>query len=251
MATDNLAKQLSCSWFIPGGTADPTAEQIFQEIDAQGQSFFDASGDDDAYTGLISFPGDSPNITQVGGTTLQTGSGGSYSSETVWNWDVEYYPNDDGRGSGGGYSTQYEPPSYQQGVDLTAYRSTPDVALTADHCLVYADGQNLTDRGGTSFAAPLWAGFTALVNQQIVEDYGAGSVGFINPAVYAIGANPSRYSNDFHDVETGNNEWSGSPNQFTATAGYDLCTGWGSPNGQSLVNDLANTPVWTGNVQVN
>src|SRR5579859_1707655 len=68
MATDNLAKQLSCSWFVPNGPAEPAAEQIWQEMAAQGQSFFNASGDNDAYTGLIDFPGDSTNLTQVGGT---------------------------------------------------------------------------------------------------------------------------------------------------------------------------------------
>jgi subtilase family serine protease len=87
MATDNLARQLSCSWYIPGGPEDPTADQIWQEMAAQGQTFFAASGDDDAYTGLINFPNDSPYITQVGGTTLTTtGPTGAYVSETVWNW---------------------------------------------------------------------------------------------------------------------------------------------------------------------
>ena len=55
MATDNLARQLSCSWYIPGGGADPVADQIFQQMAAQGQSFFNASGDNDAYTGLDRF----------------------------------------------------------------------------------------------------------------------------------------------------------------------------------------------------
>src|SRR5438046_4122779 len=70
MANDNLSRQLSCSW--GGGSPDATAEQIFQQMAAQGQSFFNASGDDDAFTGPIPFPSDSPNITQVGGTTLTT-----------------------------------------------------------------------------------------------------------------------------------------------------------------------------------
>ena len=84
MATDNLAKQFSCSWYVPGGAADPAADQIFQQMAAQGQSFFNASGDYDAFTGLIDFPGDTPYITQVGGTTLTTsGPGGAWVSETV------------------------------------------------------------------------------------------------------------------------------------------------------------------------
>jgi subtilase family serine protease len=67
MATDNLAKQLSCSWYIPGGGPDPVADQIFQQMAAQGQSFFNASGDYDAFTGPVDFPGETPYIVQVGG----------------------------------------------------------------------------------------------------------------------------------------------------------------------------------------
>src|SRR5207247_1206932 len=75
MANDNLSKQLSCSW--GGGGPNAAAEQIFQQMAAQGQSFFNATGDSDAFTSSISFPSDSPNITQVGGTTLTTtGPGG-------------------------------------------------------------------------------------------------------------------------------------------------------------------------------
>ena len=91
MVTDNLAKQISCSWYAPRAGANPVTDQIFQEMAAQGQSFFNASGDNDAYTGLIDFPGDSPYITQVGGTTLTTSNpGGAWASETVWNWGGGY-----------------------------------------------------------------------------------------------------------------------------------------------------------------
>ncbi len=91
--------------------------------------------------------------------------------------------------------------------------------------------------GGTSCAAPLWAGFMALVNQQAAAS-GKPGVGFINPAIYAIAAGSS-YAACFHDVTTGNNTWSGSPNSFYATNGYDLCTGLGTPAGQNLINALA------------
>src|SRR5437870_5774421 len=82
MATDNLAKQLSASWTFG---IDATTEQIFQQFAAQGQSYFNASGDSDAYSGTISTPSDDPFVISVGGTTLTTGSGASYSSERVWN----------------------------------------------------------------------------------------------------------------------------------------------------------------------
>lgn len=240
MANDNLSRQLSCSWgdTVPGRT-DPTAEQIFQQMAAQGQSFFQASGDSDAFTGSIPFPSDSPNITQVGGTTLTTGSDGGYSSETVWNFGGT------NGGSSGGISTFYAIPSYQQGISMaanqgsTAMRNVPDVALTADDVyVVYGNGKaNIV--GGTSVAAPLWAGFTALINQQAAT-IGLAPVGFMNPALYTIckGAN---YTNAFHDITTGNSFSSDSPSSFSAVPGYDLCTGWGTPNGTNLIN-LLNAP---------
>ena len=237
MATDNLARQLSCSWYIPGGGSDAVADQIWQQMAAQGQSFFNASGDDDAYTGLIDFPGDTPYITQVGGTTLTTsGPGGPWVSEKVWNWGG-------GIGSGGGISTQYPIPAWQTNISMTANqgsttkRNTPDVALTADNVYVRADGRDY-NVGGTSCAAPLWAGFAALVNQQAATT-GRPSVGFVNPAIYAIGA-AANYTSVFHDTIIGNNTSSSSPAKFYAVSGYDLCTGWGTPAGQALINALAN-----------
>jgi hypothetical protein len=90
---------------------------------------------------------------------------------------------------------------------------------------------------GTSAAAPLWAGFSALVNQQ-AANFGRSRVGFMNPALYAIGKGSS-YSSCFHDITTGNNFNSINPNKYSATNGYDLCTGWGTPNGLNLINALA------------
>ena len=145
MANDNLAKQLSCSW--GGGGPNATAELIFQQMALQGQSFFNATGDSDAFASAIPFPSDSPNITEVGGTTLTTtGAGGSYVSETAWNWGkqrTKYV------GSSGGISTYYSIPSYQQGVSMSAnqgstiMRNVPDVALTADNVWVaYGNGSS-------------------------------------------------------------------------------------------------------------
>ena len=232
MATDNLAKQLSCSWYIPGGGPDAVADQIFQQMAAQGQAFFNASGDADAYSGPIDFPGDTPYITQVGGTTLTTsGPGGSWVSEKVWNWGG-------GTGSGGGISTSYAIPGYQTNINMTASRgsttkrNTPDVALTADNVYVRADGTDY-NVGGTSCAAPLWAGFTALINQA-ARASGSPVVGFINPAVYALGKTTALTAN-FHDITIGNNESPTSPTKFVAVPGYDLCTGWGTPLGTNLI----------------
>ena len=227
MATDNLAKQLSCSWYIPNGGPNPGAEVIFQQMAAQGQSFFSASGDSDAYTGLIPFPGDSPSITQVGGTTLSTtGPGGSYVSEKVWNWG-------NGVGSSGGVSTNYSIPSWQQGINMTAnlgstiMRNVPDVALTADKIWVTYNNGSSASFGGTSCAAPLWAAFMALVNQQGAAN-GLPPLGFLNPTLYNIGKGAA-YTTNFHDTTNGNNFSSSSPTKFPAASGYDLATGWGSP----------------------
>ena len=239
MANDNLARQLSCSW--GGGAPDPQAEAIFQQMAAQGQSFYNASGDSDAFTGTVLFPADSPNITQVGGTTLTTsGPGGSWVSETAWN-------RNNGTGTSGGVSPTYPIPSWQQGLSMvanqgsTAMRNIPDVALTGEAVYVKYNNGGWGTFGGTSCAAPLWAGFTALVNQQAAAN-GRPPVGFVNPAIYALGKGPG-FAGAFHDTTTGNNSSSSSPNKYQAVAGYDLCTGWGTPTGQTLIDFLAGVDV--------
>ncbi len=109
MATDNQAKQISSSWVFRN---DASIDQMFEEFAMQGQSFFEASGDEDAYTPETFQWNDDPYITLVGGTTLTTdGPGGAWVSETVWNWDVEYGAKDDETGSGGGISTQLFDPN--------------------------------------------------------------------------------------------------------------------------------------------
>jgi hypothetical protein len=119
----------------------------------------------------------------------------------------------------------------------TNMRNVPDVALTADNVyLTHASGAS-NFVAGTSCAAPLWAGFMALVNQQ-AAGLGHASAGFINPAIYALGES-TNYSACFHDITTGSNTWSGSPNLYYAVPGYDLCTGWGTPAGTNLINALA------------
>ncbi len=255
IATDNDSRQISCSWGWTGGL-NATTEQIFQQMAAQGQSFFDASGDSDAFLpgevddpGSFGTPAYSTNITVVGGTTLQTtGPGGSWKSESVWNWGG-------GVGSSGGISLANAIPVWQQGISMTANRGSttrrniPDVALTADNVLVIADGGTYyPGTGGTSVAAPLWAGFTALINEQAASA-GAPSVGFLNPALYTLAKSPS-YGSYFHDITIGNNYWSQSPNLFPAVAGFDLCTGWGTPVGQNLINALTSGGVVDGILEV-
>jgi uncharacterized repeat protein (TIGR03803 family) len=233
MATDNLARQLSCSW---GFNINSNTDQIFLQYAAQGQSFFQASGDNGAYSGAIVPPSDDPNVIVVGGTSLMTTTpGGAWLAETTW------------FGSGGGVSTTNAIPSWQLGLATatnqgsTTKRNIPDVACLADTIiwLVANNGQQ-GNIGGTSAAAPLWAGFTALVNQQAATN-NQPSVGFINPAIYAIGQGPD-YLACFHDITTGNNANFASPKKFFAVSGYDLCTGWGTPMGSNLISALLAPP---------
>jgi subtilase family serine protease len=241
MATDNLARQLSCSW---SGFSDATIQQVFQEFAAQGQSFFVASGDDGAYINPqnpVSPPSDDAYVTSVGGTILSTsGPQGGWTGETTWNW---FSDSSGTNGSGGGISTNFAIPSWQQGVSMaansgsTTCRNVPDVAMIADQIYLIADkGTNYTV-GGTSVAVQLWAGLMALVNQQNAA-VGNPPAGFLNPALYALGEG-TNYAACFHDITTGNNTNLYSPNLYFAAPGYDLCTGWGTPNGSNLINALA------------
>ncbi len=249
MAASNTVKNLSCSWGWSGGPIT-TTENIFKNMAAQGQSFFNASGDSDAYlSGAVdnpnytNYPSGSANISQVGGTVLtMNGSGGAYVSETVWN-------SGDGSGSSGGISSSNSLPVWQQGIDMTAnggstaFRNLPDVALTASQLYVIYNTNSGATVGGTSCAAPLWAGFTALVNQQAAAT-GNAPVGFVNPAIYTLAKGPN-YHFYFHDITTGSNTWSASPASFFAVPGFDLCTGWGTPAGTNLINALAMPdPLW-------
>ena len=228
MVSDNSAKVLSSSWG-GGGFNNTTDDPIYQEMAAQGQTFLNATGDEGAYNSSTWLaPSADPNVLEVGGTDLTTASaGGAWASETGWP--------DSGGGfySGSGSHT----PSYQQLAGVitttnkgsTTYRNDPDVAMEANFDNPTAsNGQFLTGYGGTSFAAPRWAGFIALVNQQSVAN-GHGTVGFVNPAIYNVGISSS-YSSDFHDITSGNNKpTAGSGTGFNAVAGFDLVTGWGSP----------------------
>jgi len=224
-----LSLQISSSWAWK--PADPsTDDPYFQQMAAQGQSFFDAAGDSRAWSASnFAYPAEDANVIAVGGTDLQvSNAGGPWASEVGW---------PDG---GGGISPDDIPiPSWQQlaGVINTAnkgsktFRNGPDVAAEANFDFYYCSDQEScgTGLGGTSFAAPMWAGYMALANQQAASS-GDPAPGFINPAIYPLGLSAG-YAAAFHDIISGNNG-------FPAVAGYDLQTGWGSPNGPGLINAL-------------
>ena len=202
-------------------------------MSAQGQNFFAASGDSSTWTTKnYAWPADDANVISVGGTDLTTSkAGGPWKSETAW---VD--------GGGGISPDKVAIPLWQKLAGVinssnkgsATYRNGPDVAANANFTLLYvcADQTACTanEYGGTSFAAPMWAGYLALVNQQLVAD-GYSTIGFINPYLYAFGLSSS-FRADFHDITSGK---SGS---YSAMTGYDLVTGWGSPNGQGLINAL-------------
>jgi len=232
MATASpLNKQLSSSWtWYP---ADPSTDNpYFEEFATQGQSLFQAAGDSGAWTSSSEiYPADDVYLTSVGGTDLETSSaGGPWASETAWS-----------DGGGGISPDHFAIPSWQTTTangcsDCSkTYRNGPDVSANANFTYyVCADQEACTanEYGGTSFAAPMWAGYLALTNQQAVAN-GNSTVGFINPTIYPIGLG-SNYDSDFHDITSGSNG-------YPATTGYDLATGWGSPNGSGLLNALAGT----------
>ena len=250
-ASDNIAKALSIS-FGWGGTpsSEPSYEQVFKELAAQGQSSFVASGDAGASLSG-GYPGNSPNITDAGGTDITTASaGGAWQSETAW------------IGSGGGWNTQSPSPTYQTGVIDSSnggdslYRNIPDVSAEANTDNYFcANGSCQGGIGGTSLAAPRWAGFVALINQQATANATAAganpTMGFLNPAIYSLSS--ADYADSFHDITTGNNATSTTCTAgtlgclpsgvvgFDAVSGFDIVTGWGSPNGPTIFNALAPT----------
>jgi len=227
MATDNISKVLSTSW--GWGVNFKTDDGLFKEFAAQGQTNLTASGDYSTLTASGPWPEEDANIVAVGGTDLVTSSaGGPWKGETGWSH------------SAGGPSTDKKIPieSYQLPyIDAanggsTTLRNVPDVAASANTDMyICADGSCGGGWGGTSFASPIWAGFVALANQQAIAN-GQAVVGFINPAIYALGRT-GNYGTGFHDITKGKS------GKFSCTVSYDLVTGLGSPTGQGLIDLLA------------
>jgi hypothetical protein len=259
IASDNLATTISTSWGICetvlSSTEVQSENQSFQQMAAQGQSIYAASGDDGAYdcpgsptTLGVHDPASQPYMTGVGGTHLSVDPGTrtspGYISETVWSCSTCPAGS---QGGGGGLSTLWPRPNWQQGPGVknsysTGKREVPDVALDADPNTGYSAYCTVTPScpatgweqvGGTSAAAPLWAAFTALVNQQRASK-GLGALGFAAPALTVVGnASGTGYSKRFHDITSGNNLY------YPASKRYDLATGWGSPNMANLLAALS------------
>jgi kumamolisin len=203
-------------------------DAVAKQAAAQGMTFFAAGGDAGAYDCerdantqhaadlAVDFPGSNPYVTSVGGTKLTLNSDGTRASETTWNQGG-------GWAGGGGQSAVFDKPSWQGG---DGKRQVPDVsaAATGGEYSIYslgAWGRN----GGTSAAAPLWAAYLALIDER-AGIVGKLTVGPLNPKLYALSGLA------VNDVTVGDNRF------YHAGAGYDMASGWGSPNGITLGDAL-------------
>ncbi|GAC1423232.1 MAG: S53 family peptidase [Ktedonobacteraceae bacterium] len=204
------------------GQTGAIGDGVFSAGNAKGVSFTASSGD--GGTGA-QYPAASPYVTSVGGTTLNVKADGTYVSETAWS------------GSGGGLSAYEKSPAYQVGFNKSAKRGLPDVAMVADpntgvnvfDSFGYNGQKGFFVLGGTSVAAPMFAGVLALVNQ------GRSST-LKNADIQIYAAAKANYKTYFHDITSGNN---GSCGKIcNASSGYDYVTGLGSPIVNTLVPAL-------------
>jgi subtilase family serine protease len=264
MASDGTATSISVSYGMDEDYVEPASfaaeNAILTQLAAQGQAVFVSSGDLGAYgdapPGLhVPDPSSQPWVTAVGGTTLLTNAKHTINVEQVWNALGE------GLGAtGGGVSTVWPIPDYQM-VDGQPYaprnggsatmRNTPDVAAVGDPLTGVDVYSNLNGGwitiGGTSVAAPIWAGVYSLGNAAS-ELLGFGTAGFANPGLYRLGSIGGYFNPDFYDIFDGNNgnelEY-GAPG-FSAGYGYDNASGWGAMFALTLVPDIALLPALNG-----
>jgi kumamolisin len=228
-------------------------ESAYALADLAGEATFVATGDSGAF-GCISpadsaptrsalgamLPAASPGVTAVGGTRLSVQSDGSWYNETVWEDPVET------GGTGGGASGYFSRPDWQRAPGLPAQdsrygvsgrRLLPDVSADADPAsgmTIAFPGSNGSASwgkgGGTSQAAPIWAGIAALIDQYLLANHHR-EIGWMNPALYALAQSRQAYP-PFHDVTVGSNL------AFAAARGYDMASGLGTPDVWNLARDL-------------
>jgi kumamolisin len=248
--TENPGAILSLSW---GGcesssNADSNRAEaaIYAKADQLGETALVASGDSGGYECMssrqwgappgqdtigVSAPASEPGVTAVGGTTISVQPNGAWHGETVWEMPTHL------GGTGGGISQFFGLPSWQvapgvQNQYNTTHRSIPDISADADPVSgmsIFTDG-GLGQGGGTSQSTPLWAGFTALMDQYLKRN-GGRSLGFLNPALYAAARSAQPFP-AYHDIVVGTNL------VYPATPGYDLATGLGTPDVFNLARDL-------------
>jgi subtilase family serine protease len=254
IVTDNKAQVTTISWgeceSASGAAELQTLDNIFKQGASQGIALFAASGDSGAYdcndTNLaVDSPAGDPYITGVGGTNLQINNG-AYGSESVWSNPSDTQRSPEGSGGGGGISNTFTQPSWQVGPGVknqysNGNREVPDVSADADpatgyavYCTVAASGCSSSGWivvGGTSAAAPFWAGSTAILNDYL-QKQGKSRIGFANPILYGLTNSQQQYA-PFHDVTSGNNLY------YPATPNYDEASGIGSPDVYNMARDIA------------
>jgi len=243
----NKPSIISISWGFAEGQliwtqqAVDAVNQALQAAALLGVTVCAAAGDDgsndqvDDGDAHVDFPASSPYMLGCGGTSLK-GDGSSITSEVVWNNGPRTQP--DGGATGGGISDFFDVPAWQKGIVPPSVnsghrkgRGVPDVAGDADENTGYyvrVHGQ-IGVTGGTSAVAPLWAGLLARINQSL-----GAAVGYFNPLLYkSLGK-----SSAFRDITSGDNDPTGHIGGYPAGAGWDACTGWGSPDGVALLRAL-------------
>jgi len=225
---------VSISWGGPESSWTPQAlttyDQAFQDAAALGVTVCCASGDSGSSDGVtdghahVDFPASSPHVLACGGTRVES-SAGALTAEVVWNGGLN------GGATGGGVSDVFGLPDYQASAKVPVSanpthakgRGVPDVAGDADPATGYqvrVDGHDVV-YGGTSAVAPLWAALIAMINQAR-----GGPLGYLNPTLYGAAAHACR------DITSGTN------GAYRAGAGWDPCTGLGSPNGAALLKAI-------------
>lgn len=257
-AGDPVCSVVSSSFYVANGDDSGTLSsdgvstawlnavtQAFQDAAIQGVTICIACGDTgtDSKVGdgnaHVQYPGSDPWVLSVGGTTIGNVSGSTY-DEYVWN-DPDPSDTSHWGTTGGGVSDFFALPSYQSSAGVPRSindnthvgRGLPDVAANASFNAGYTGitvgGSSFTGNG-TSASSPLWAGLIAVINAALGEN-----VGFINPALYAIG---SGAFNDLTGAAGPADNSNGGVSGYPAGAGWDACTGWGSPDGTALLNSL-------------
>jgi kumamolisin len=253
---DPVCNIISCSWFSPEFNGSTTS-LVFQDAAIQGITIFGCSGDTGSIPqsgssiGVV-FPAVHPYVTAVGGTTVGSISGSTF---TEWMWN-------DGPGSffvgvtGGGVGAYFAQPAYQananvpaslaapasNGLNGAAGRGVPDIAgnANASSGIVGRYLGSSFQFGGTSLTTPMYAGLAARINASLGRN-----IGFINPTLYAI-ANTGGIIRDIAPL-SGESTNNGNYNNngvagYNLTTGWDACTGWGVINGQAFLNYLAAQP---------
>ena len=226
-------------------------DRFYATAAADGVTAFFAAGDSGVYNTnkqgvgypypTVNYPSSSPNVVSVGGTEIPVPQAAitSYNPEAVWH--------DFAGAGGGGYSSVFSEPAYQQTAaiaDPTGMRGMPDVSYNAaivSAILIYESFDptappSWVPIGGTSAASPQWAAVAAIANQA------DGPLGFLTPRLYQIYATKTAYASAFHDITAGTNSWNTVPG-YSAAPGWDPASGLGTPDVSNLVTALkATTP---------